>query len=45
MDMAAQARLPGHEAYASRQAHEWEELSRSSIRALTLITSAPFKHV
>jgi hypothetical protein len=45
MDTAAQAKLPGHEAYASRQAHAWEELSRSSMRALTPITSTPLKHI
>jgi hypothetical protein len=44
MDMAAQARLPGHQAYASSQAHSWEELSRSSILALTPITSTLMKH-
>ncbi|KAH9031441.1 hypothetical protein EDB83DRAFT_2229595 [Lactarius deliciosus] len=44
MDMAAQALLPGHEAYASRQAHAWEELSKSSIKALIPITSASLKH-
>jgi len=40
MDMAAQGKLPGHAAYASRQAHAWEEMSRSSMKALTPITSA-----
>ncbi|KAH9010663.1 hypothetical protein EDB83DRAFT_2322402 [Lactarius deliciosus] len=44
MDMAAQALLPGHEAYASCQAHAWEELSKSSIKALIPITSASLKH-
>jgi hypothetical protein len=43
--IAAEARLPGHESYASRQAHAWEELSRSSIRALTPITSTSLKYL
>jgi hypothetical protein len=38
-DMAARDELPGHHAYASRQAHAWEEMSRSSIKALTPIIS------
>jgi hypothetical protein len=33
----------GHEAYASQQMHSWEELSRSSKKALSPITSAPLK--
>jgi hypothetical protein len=37
--LATQAKLPGHMAYASRQAHAWEEMSRSSIKALTPIIS------
>jgi hypothetical protein len=45
MVMAAQERLRGHEAYASRQAHAWEEMSRSSKKALTPITSTSLKHV
>jgi hypothetical protein len=45
MDMAAQAELPGHSAYASRKAHAWEELSRSSTKALTPITSTSLKYV
>jgi len=40
MDMAAQGKLPGHAAYASCQAHAWEEMSKSSKKALTPITSA-----
>lgn len=40
MQMATQAKLPGHEAYASCQAHAWEEMCRSSIKALIPITSA-----
>jgi hypothetical protein len=45
MDLAVQERLPGHTAYASCQVHAWEELSRSSKKALTPITSALLKHV
>ena|ERR1700735_1978198 len=44
MDKAAQEMLPGHKAYASHQAHAWEELSRSSMKALTPITSTSLKH-
>jgi hypothetical protein len=33
----------GHEAYASQQMYSWEELSRSSEKALSPITSAPLK--
>ena len=43
MDKAAQEKLPGHEAYASSQAHAWEEMSRSSKKALLPITSAMLK--
>ncbi|KAH9008300.1 hypothetical protein EDB85DRAFT_2164631 [Lactarius pseudohatsudake] len=39
MDLAAKEKLPGHVAYASRQAYAWEGLSRSSIKALSPITS------
>lgn len=42
---AAQSRLSGHIAYASRQAHAWEELSVSSRKALTPITSASLKRI
>ncbi|KAH8980217.1 hypothetical protein EDB86DRAFT_2813871, partial [Lactarius hatsudake] len=45
MDDAAQAQLPGHKAYASRQAHAWEELSRSSMKSLKNITSTSLKHL
>ncbi|KAH9013590.1 hypothetical protein EDB85DRAFT_1899632 [Lactarius pseudohatsudake] len=45
MDMEAQALRPGHEAYASRQAHAWEELSKSSIKALIPITSTLLEHL
>ena len=45
MDIAAQEMRPGHAAYASRQSHAWEELSRGSMKALTPITSAPLKHI
>jgi hypothetical protein len=40
---AAQGSLKGHEAYASAQAHAWQELSRSSIVALSPITDAPIR--
>ena len=42
---AVQERLPGHAAYASYQAHAWEELSKSSEKALTPITSTSLKYV
>src|ERR1700744_486215 len=45
MDVAAQAQFPGHNAYASRQAHAWEELSRSAMKSLSKITSASLKHL
>ncbi|KAH9014270.1 hypothetical protein EDB85DRAFT_1876498 [Lactarius pseudohatsudake] len=45
MDMEAQALRPGHKAYASRQAHAWEELSKSSIKALIPITSTLLEHL
>ncbi|KAI9439263.1 hypothetical protein H4582DRAFT_1813851, partial [Lactarius indigo] len=44
MIIAAQGSLKGHQAYASYQMHAWEGLSRSSVKALTLITDAPLKH-
>ena len=44
-NIAIQEQLPGHAAYASRQAHAWEELSRSSTKALSPITYAPLKFV
>lgn len=44
MEMAALAKLPGHAAYASQHAHGWEEMCRSSIRALLPITSSDLKH-
>ena len=34
----------GHAAYASRQAHDWDELSKSSRKALIPITSASLKY-
>jgi hypothetical protein len=43
MMVAAQQEQCGHEAYASQQMHSWGELSRSSRKALSLITSAPLK--
>ena len=39
MHTASQAKLPGHVAYASHQAHTWEEMSRSSAKALIPITT------
>ncbi len=39
-DTAAQQALPGHKVYASRHAHAWEEMSRSSMKALIPITSS-----
>ncbi|KAF8263350.1 hypothetical protein EI94DRAFT_1597819, partial [Lactarius quietus] len=43
MKNAAQGQLAGHEAYASRQIHIWEEMSLSSRKALTPITSTSHK--
>jgi hypothetical protein len=43
MMVVAQRGQHGHEAYASQQMHLWEELSSSSKKALSLITSATFK--
>jgi hypothetical protein len=43
MEMAAQSKLPGHEAYASRNAHAWEEMSRSATKALIPITSSTLR--
>ena len=40
VDFAVQGGLSGHAAYASRRAHSWEELSISSTKAFTSITSA-----
>jgi hypothetical protein len=39
MDLAASKGLPGHVSYASGQAHAWEEMCRSSRKALLSITS------
>ena len=44
MVSAAEGSLKGHEAYASHQMHAWEELSQSSIHALSLITKSPLIH-
>ncbi|KAH8999801.1 hypothetical protein EDB86DRAFT_2828087 [Lactarius hatsudake] len=44
MTIATQGSLKGHQEYASYQMHAWEELSRSSRKALTPITDAPLKH-
>ena len=44
MCSAAQESLKGHEAYASYQMHAWEELSRSSVNALSLISTTPLKY-
>jgi len=43
MDDAKQALLQGHLAYASGQMHTWEELSQSSMEALSPILHAPLK--
>ncbi|KAH9048717.1 hypothetical protein EDB84DRAFT_1434127 [Lactarius hengduanensis] len=40
MDVAREAQLDGHSAYASCQAHPWEEMCRSSMKALVPITSS-----
>ncbi|KAH9015392.1 hypothetical protein EDB84DRAFT_1226620, partial [Lactarius hengduanensis] len=34
MDAARKVKLDGHSAYASCQAHSWEEMCRSSMKAL-----------
>ena len=44
MMISAQYLQHGHSAYASQQTHSWEELSRSSEKALLPITSTPRKH-
>ena len=44
MKRATQDKLHGHAAYASRQAHAWGELSKSSKKALIPITSASSKY-
>ena len=41
---ASKVSLKGHEAYATYQMHRWEELSRSSVKALSTITDTPLKH-
>lgn len=43
MSVAAENGHCGHEAYASQQMHSWEELSKSSKKALYLITSTPLR--
>ena len=43
MKIAAGKNQHGHQAYASEQMHSWEELSKSSMKALAPITSAPMK--
>ncbi|KAI9437087.1 hypothetical protein BJY52DRAFT_1230227 [Lactarius psammicola] len=43
MSKVAQRSQHGHEAYASQQMYLWEELSRSSEKALSPITSAPLQ--
>ncbi|KAH9012335.1 hypothetical protein EDB85DRAFT_1877780 [Lactarius pseudohatsudake] len=44
MIASTQDALKGHQAYASYQMYAWEELSRSSVKALTPITDSPLKH-
>ena len=41
---ASEVSAKGHESYASYQMHTWEELSRSSAKALAIITDTPLKH-
>jgi hypothetical protein len=43
MTIAGHQAQRGHEAYASQQMYSWEELSRSLEKALSPITSTPFK--
>jgi hypothetical protein len=43
MTIARQQQQCGHEAYASQQMHSWEELSMSSKKALSPITSTPLR--
>jgi hypothetical protein len=43
MTIAAHQTMHGHEAYASQQMHSWEELSKSSEKALSPITSTSLK--
>jgi hypothetical protein len=43
MGIASQQGRRGHDAYASQQANSWEELSRSSRKALSIITSSQSK--
>ena len=43
MISSAQFLQHGHSAYASQQMHSWEELSKSSEKALSPITSTPPK--
>ena len=43
MNISAQQLQHGHTTYASQQMHSWEELSKSSKKALALITSSPLK--
>ena len=43
MLISAESFQQGHSAYASQQMHSWEELSRSSEKALSPITSTPLK--
>jgi hypothetical protein len=44
MSLSSREFLRGHKAYASYQMHAWEELSKSSRKALASITDAPLKH-
>jgi hypothetical protein len=43
MSIVAAQEKHGHEAYASQQMYSWEELSRSSAKALVPIISTPSK--
>ena len=44
MVFSVQESLKGHAAYASFQVHSWEELSRSSAKALAPIRDTPLKY-
>jgi hypothetical protein len=44
MASSVQASLKGHEAYASYQAHAWQDLSQCSANVLACITDSPLTH-
>jgi hypothetical protein len=43
MNFAAEQSMKGHKAYASYQMHAWEELSISTVKAVSPITGTPLK--